>query len=77
MRKVQYIPNSSWMQGRPRCENCDAVMWLASIEPDKFCDQKIIVDRLRYPLGAMHDGVPPSDIQTDPGGPVYGNMARS
>ena len=39
-----------------------------------FYDHKIIVDRLRYPLGAMHDGVPPSDIQTDPGGPVYGNM---
>ena len=34
MRKVQYAPNSSWMEGRPRCENCDAIMWLASIEPD-------------------------------------------
>ena len=38
MRKVQYIPNSSWMQGRPRCENCDAVMWIASIEPDDKSD---------------------------------------
>ena len=38
MRKVQYIPNSSWMQGRPRCENCDAAMWLASIEPDDKSD---------------------------------------
>jgi hypothetical protein len=38
MRKVQYVPDSSWLEGRSRCENCDAVMWLASIEPDDKSD---------------------------------------
>ena len=43
---------------------------LGGFEADKFCDYKIIVARLCYPLGAMHDDAP-NDIQTDPDGPVY------
>jgi hypothetical protein len=37
--------------------------------PTTFYVYKIIVELLCYPLGAVHDAVPPSDIQTDPGAP--------
>jgi hypothetical protein len=37
--------------------------------PTTFYDYKIIVELLCYPLGAVHDAVPPSDTQTDPDAP--------
>jgi hypothetical protein len=33
--------------------------------PNSFHNYEIIVELLCYPLGAVHDAVPPSDIQTD------------